>query len=165
MFQKLDQYLKRPLGLILIVAYKGIWGLMEIILGALAIIFGTFIRHVATSDFVHGLIAREIAEDPQDIFINWLVSHARWLDATLSVGWILIILGAIKVAIALGIWFRSWAVRDFGIVFFSGVAIYGVYELTVDFSFFKLLAVLLDTFILFYFWQMLPKHLGPRRKE
>ncbi|MFA5129125.1 MAG: DUF2127 domain-containing protein [Patescibacteria group bacterium] len=167
MFQKLDKYFKRPIGLILIVLYKGVWGLVEIILGILALIFSSLIRHAAASDFIRGLIARGIAEDPQGIFINWLAAHdpSGILQKSISLGLGLIILGVIDLAIAIAVWFRSWFVRDIGIVFFSGVAIYGIASLAINFSFFKLLAVVLNISILFYFWQMLPKHLGQRGKR
>lgn len=166
MFQKLDQYFKRPLGLILIVLYKGVWGLVEIILGTIASVFSSLIRHVAASDFIHNLITRGLAEDPQGIFINWIAAHdpSGVLQRSISLGLGLIILGVIDLAIAIAVWFRSWIIRDIGIVFFSGVAIYGITALAIDFSFFKLLAAALNVSILFYFWQMMPKHLGPRKK-
>ncbi len=167
MFQKLDQYFKRPLGLILIVAYKGVWGLVEITLGVLALIFSSLIRQVAASDFIRDLIERGLAEDPQGIFINWLAAHdpSGILQRSISLGLGLVILGVIDCAIALAVWFRSWLVRDIGIVFFSVVAIYGIASLSVSFSFFKLLATVLNLLVLFYFWQAMPKHLGPRKKK
>jgi len=167
MSTKLDQYFKRPLGLILIVAYKGVWGLVEIILGILALIFSSVIRHVAASNFIHDLITRELAEDPQGIFINWLATHdpSGILQKSISLGFGLVILGVIDCGIALAVWFRSWLIRDIGIVFFSAVAIYGITSLAISFSFFKLLAVVLNISILFYFWQAMPKHLGPRGKK
>jgi uncharacterized membrane protein len=166
MLKKLDEYFKRPLGLILIVFYKGVWGLVEIVLGSLALIFSSLLRHVAASDFIRDLIARELAEDPQGIFINWLAAHdpSGVLQKSISLGFGLVILGIIDLAIAIAVWFRSWLIRDIGIIFFSGVAIYGIASLALSFSFFKLLAVVLNVSILFYFWQMMPKHLGPRKK-
>ncbi|MFA5413507.1 MAG: DUF2127 domain-containing protein [Patescibacteria group bacterium] len=164
MLQKLDQYFKRPLGLILIVAYKGIFGLVEIVLGSLDLFLVYVVRHVATSEFISVWITKELAEDPQDIFINWLLSHAGWVKSSLAVGWVLIILGAIKIILAIGVWYRLWIVRDIGVIFFSGVAVYGVYELAVNFSLLKMIILFFDMLILFYFWQALPKHLGPRKK-
>lgn len=167
MFKKLDKYFKRPLGLILIVFYKGVWGFLQIIFGALTLFFSSIIRHAAASDFIRDLVARELAEDPQGIFINWLAAHdpSGILQRSISLGLGFVILGVIDLAIAVAVWFRSWLVRDIGIIFFSGVAIYGIASLAIDFSFFKLLAVVLNISILFYFWQMLPKHLGPRGKK
>lgn len=161
----INKYFKRPWGLILIVAYKGIWGLVEIILGLGTILLGGIIRQAAASEFVHDLVTRELTEDPQDVFVNWLLAHLKWLDFSVYVGAGLIFLGLVKLALAVGVWYRSWTVRDIGVVFFSGVAVYGVYELAADFSFFKAIALFLDMLILFYFWHMLPKHLGPRRKK
>jgi len=167
MFKKLDQYFKRPLGLILIVFYKGVLGLLEITLGVLALVFSSVIRHAATSDFIRDIIARELAEDPQGIFINWIAAHdpSGILTRAISLGLGLVILGVIDLGIALAVWFRSWLVRDIGIVFFSGVAIYGIASLSINFSFLKLLAIVFNLFILFYFWQAMPKHLGPRGKR
>ena len=166
MFKNLDKYFKRPLGLILIVAYKGVLGLLEILAGIFALIFSSLIRHAATSEFIKNWIGRELAEDPQGIFINWLAAHdpSGILKEAISLGWGLVILGVIDAGIALAVWFRSWIIRDIGIVFFSAVAIYGIASLAISFSFFKLLAIVLNLSILFYFWQMLPKHLGPRKK-
>jgi len=87
------------------------------------------------------------------------------LQESISLGLGLVILGVIDCAIAVAVWFRSWLIRDIGIVFFSGVAIYGVVSLAINFSFFKLLAAVLNLSVLFYFWQMMPKHLGPRGKK
>lgn len=167
MFKKLDQYFKRPLGLILIVFYKGVLGILEIILGVLALIFSSLIRHAAASDFIHDVIIEELAEDPQGIFINWIAAHdpSGILERSISLGLGLVILGVIDFLIALAVWFRSWFIRDIGIIFFSGVAIYGIVSLSINFSFFKLLAVVLNILILFYFWQTMPKHLGPRKKK
>jgi uncharacterized membrane protein len=163
MLEKLEKYFKRPMGLVLIVAYKGIWGLVEILLGLGAVIFSGALHEVAKSDYVHGLILRELAEDPQDIFVNWLLAHVRWFDSAIYIGWIFVALGLIKVGLAVGVWYRSWAVRDIGIIFFSGVAVFGIYEIASNFSFLKFVVLLLDIAILFYFWQSLPKHLGPRK--
>lgn len=163
---KLNNYFKRPVGLILIVFYKGTLGLAEIILGILALIFGFLVRHVEASNFIHDLIERELTENPQGIFINWLAAHdpSGILQKSISLGLVFFIFGVIDLGIAAAVWFRSWFMRDIGIVFFSVVAIYGIAFLSVDFSFLKLSAVVLNLFLLFYFWQTMPKHLGPRKK-
>ena len=167
MFARLNDFFKRPIGLILIVLYKGILGLLEILAGIFALIFSSLIRHAATSEFIKNWIVQKLAEDPQGIFINWLTAHdpSGILEEAISLGWGLVILGVIDAGIALAVWFRSWIIRDIGIVFFSAVAIYGITSLAISFSFFKLLAVVLNISILFYFWQAMPKHLGPRGKK
>jgi XTP/dITP diphosphohydrolase len=163
--EKFNQYFRRPWGLILIVAYKGIWGTVEIILGAGALILSHFLRQASASQFILNFFSDELAQDPQDIFVNWLMAHIAWLNFSLYVGVGLIIFGLAKLVLAVGVWYRSWLMRDIGVVFFSGVAVYGVFELAVAFSFFKTAALFLDILILFYFWHMLPKHLGPRKRK
>lgn len=162
--EKFNKYFKRPWGLILIVAYKGIWGTVEIILGSGALILSHMLRQTSASNFILNFFSDELAKDPQDIFVNWILAHVSWLNFSLYVGWGLIIFGLAKLVLAIGVWYRSWLMRDLGVLFFSGVAVYGVVELAVNFSFFKTTALFLDIVILFYFWHMLPKHLGPRKK-
>lgn len=162
--EKFNQYFRRPWGLILIVAYKGIWGTVEIILGSGALVLSHMLRQASASNFILNFFSDELAKDPQDIFVNWLLAHVSWLNFSLYVGAGLIVFGLAKLVLAVGVWYRSWLIRDIGVVFFSGVAVYGVVEMAINFSLFKTIALFVDILILFYFWHMLPKHLGPREK-
>src|SRR6185503_19999683 len=91
---------KRPLGLVLIVAYKAIWGLLEIATGVFV-------------SWVPALLRRELAEDPQDQLTNWLLAHAPLEPAQVRAAVVAFVaLGALKVAIAVGVWYGSWRVRD-----------------------------------------------------
>jgi len=140
----------QPLGLVLIVAYKAIWGLTELLAGALLI-------------FSKRLISGELAEDPQDLFINWLLSHFN-VDyrAAAYTGIVFIGLALAKLVLAAGIWSRSWRFRQAALVFFSAIAVFGAYHLSVKFTALKLFAVLADLSILFYLWKVLPRHLRDR---
>lgn len=138
----------RPLGLVLIVAYKSIWGLVELAAG-LALLFSK------------RLIANELAEDPQDLFINWLLSHVHVNErAAISAGALLVVLAIVKLILAAGIWSRSWRFRNAALIFFSLVAVYGSYHLLSKFNALNLLALLADVFIVFYLWKVLPDHLS-----
>jgi uncharacterized membrane protein len=140
----------RPLGLVLIVGYKAIWGIVELTAG-LALLFSK------------RLIAIELAEDPQDLFINWLISHVHLDERTaISAGVVLVVLALIKLLLAVGIWSRSWRFRNISLVFFSLVAVYGLYHLATKFTAANALALLADVFIVFYLWRILPKHLRDR---
>lgn len=142
---KLDNYLKRPAGLLAICFVKAVWGMSQMILGLGALILIWFFGRVAESEAAQKLFS---SFDPRGA-----------LEASLSFGWLVFLLGAVDLAIALGVWFGSWTVRNLGLVFFSGLAVWSLYHLSLDFSFFKLLVLLFDIFTLFYFWQILPKNL------
>jgi len=137
----------RPLGLILIVVYKFIWGSIEVLSGIL-LYFSSF------------LIARELVEDPQDLFVNWLLTNNHInLSAAKEFGIIIGLLGLGKVLIAFGIWYRSALMRDIGIAYFSLIGAYAIFSILSHFTIFKLLTLVADLAILYYLWQILPKHL------
>src|SRR5512135_111832 len=140
----------RPIGLVLIALYKGAWGAMEVITGTLLL-------------FSYKILVGELAEDPQDLLARWALSHASFTYATtLEVGAVLIALGAVKVLIGIGVWYRSWAIRNLALVFFLLVAAYGLYDLWSRFTILKALAVVADLGIAWYFWKILPHHLGEK---
>ncbi len=145
MLEKLDKYFKRPVGLIAICFVKAVWGISQMILGLGAIILTWIFRRLAEGELVQKLFSYF---DPRGI-----------LETSVTFGWIVFLLGAVDLAIALGVWFGSWAVRNVGLVFFSGLSVWSLYHLSLDFSFFKIVVLLFDFFTLFYFWQILPKSL------
>src|SRR5512146_2541925 len=90
----------RPIGLVLIALYKGAWGAMEVMTGTLLL-------------FSYKILIGELAEEPQDLFARWALSHASVTYATtVEAGAVLIVLGAVKVLIGVGVWYRSWAIRN-----------------------------------------------------
>jgi uncharacterized membrane protein len=144
--KKVETYVYgRPLGLALLAFYKGAWGILEILAGVLVL-------------FSHRIFSGELTEDPQDLFANWLFAHLG-VNQARQLGAVIILLGAVKIAIALGAWYRSWRMRNFALIFFSAAAAFAAYEIISRFTLFRLGALIMDLFFLYYFWKVLPKHL------
>ncbi len=141
--------------------YEAISGILELMTGVLILLGAYFWTRRGLSEAFLQFIARELLEDPQDVLINWLAglqSHVS-LRTSLGAGAAILFLGVVKLAIAAGMWFKSWAVRNVAIVFFGIIALLGVYGLVARFSLWKAAAVVADALILYYFWRVLPKHL------
>ncbi|HEU0050867.1 MAG TPA: DUF2127 domain-containing protein [Patescibacteria group bacterium] len=138
--------LNRPLTLALVAAYKAVWGLTEVIGGILVL-------------FSSRLIAGELMEDPQDLLANWLLRHVHLSQqTTLFIGITAIVFGVGKLLLALGLWFEIRIIRPLAILFFCGIALFGLREIFLSFSWFKFAALCIDAAILFYLWKILPKH-------
>lgn len=135
----------RPVGLVILASYKAIWGTVETIIGFI----GVFSSH---------LISRELTEDPQDLLANWALSNIGVVRAR-QIGAVILVLGIIKIALAFGVWYRSWFIRHAALAFFSVVAVYGLYENIFHFTPLKFAGLLMDLFFVFYFWKILPRHL------
>jgi uncharacterized membrane protein len=143
-------FLDRPIGLVIIVLYKFIWGTSEILFGSLALLSPAIIRG-------------ELAEDPQDIFANWLLSHVHYnYQIFINIGLIAMAFGLVKLILAVSLWYRSWFMRKSLIIFFIIIVIFGIYYLSIKFSFFTVAGLVIDGLILYYLWKILPKHLGDR---
>ena len=142
-----------PIGLVLVVVYKGIWGAIEFLAGLFLILSSK-------------LIPTELVEDPQDLTLNWLINNFHpSFKLVLGLGAVISLLGLFKIILALGIWYRSYAIRNLGLVIMSLFAIFAVYTLLIKFSGFKVAALLVDLLIIFYFWKILPKHFHQGRVE
>lgn len=141
---------KRPLGLVLIVLYKTVWGLLEVAAGA-------FITSASP------VLQAELADDPQDQLVTWLLAATDLQPAQLrAASAALLALGLLKLAIAGGIWFRSWLVRDLALLVMGLAGVFAVGALAAHFTTFRLVVVATDLLIVLYLWLLLPKHL-PRR--
>lgn len=137
----------RPIGLVIAALYKAAWGMTECTSGLLLMFSGR-------------IISGELVEDPQDLFINWLLHSANFNPLTAAhVGSLLLALGIIKLAIAAGIWFGSWKTRRVLILFLSIITAYAVFDLAEHFNILKTIAFFSDLIILLYLWKFLPKHL------
>ena len=137
----------RPLGLALVILYKGVWGLLEILAGI-------FLCYSAR------LITRELTNDPQDLFVKWFLHYVHWKPGTVThVGIVVILLGVGKVATAVGLWYRSFFIRNIGMVVLAIFAFFAIISLFTKFSFFRLGALAIDLLIFYYFWKILPKHM------
>lgn len=147
------QYFGRPPGLVLISAYKALWGLTELAVGTVLI-------------FSRRLVTGELAEDPQDLFLNWLLARVHVdYHAAAAAGFVLLALGAIKLVLAAGIWSRSRRFRQAALMFFAATALYGAYHLSVRFSMTAAFDLLADLLILLYLWKFLPRHLPERETK
>ncbi len=137
----------RPLGLVLITAYKIIWGLVECALGLFAF-------------WSASIFIGELAEDPQDIFVNFIIHHTPFsIGGAIHTGVLLFILGGTKLAIAYGLWYRSWRIRKFLLIFLSVVTLFTLFDFALAWTFFKAFALLCDFLVLYYLWRILPRHL------
>jgi hypothetical protein len=140
----------RPWTLVAIVVYKAVWGMSELFAGA----------------FVHkvpAILRAQLAADPQDQLAGWLLAHTpvrREHLWAISAG--LVALGLLKVALAAGIWYRSWAVRDAALVLMAAASVFTVGAVLVHFSTLRLVLLGLDLLIVLYIWRYLPRHLPPR---
>ncbi len=151
----------RPAGLVAVIFYETISGVLEMMTGLLILLGAYFWTRTGLSEAYLSFVARELLDDPQDVLLNWLTSlqsHVS-LRASLGVGAAILFLGLVKLAIAAGMWFKSWAVRNVAIVFFGTIALLGVYGLASRFSLWKAAAFVADVLILYYFWRVLPRHL------
>ena len=137
----------RPPGLVIIFFYKVITGLGEIILGFFLLFTFT------------GMIRRELTEDPQDVFVNFLIHgvHFRPETAT-SVGNLFIFFGLLKLIIAISLWYRSHIMRKILILFLSMITSYSFVVTIYSFTPFRAFCFLADSAILIYLWKFLPHH-------
>ncbi len=136
----------RPLGLAVIVFYKLIWGVIEMISGLLML-------------WSSKIIVGELIEDPQDLFINWIARHILIIPHVSQWGVLFLILGATKLLLAVGLWYRSWAMRKALIVFFIALLLFSVYHASRSSTGIAALAALADAAVLYYLWKILPRHL------
>ena len=137
----------RPLPLVLMAAYKTIWGVGELCFGTLLI-------------FSSALIRGELFEDPSDRFIDWLLNGLHFnLNTAEKIGVLLLIYGTIKIVVAIGIWIGSWEVRKYLLIVLSLITIFALADLQTGFGLFKLVTLVADVVILVYLWKYLPKHL------
>lgn len=142
-------YRGRPIGLLLIIGYKAIWGIIEVVSGILLL-------------YSYQIITKELIEDPQDQLARWILDHVYATNTShVPIVALFISFGILKILLALCLWFRIRFVREIGLIFFSLVACFGVYSLITHFSLFILVVLAADVSALYYFLKILPKHLGP----
>jgi uncharacterized membrane protein len=138
---------KRPPGLVAICFYKTIWGIGEVALGFFMLFF------------VNGLIRQELLEDPQDIFVHFLIygAHVR-PETSASIGNLFIFFGTVKLIIALSLWFRSRKMRHVLIVFLAMITSFAFVDAIFRYTPFKIVSFIADAAILFYLWKVIPHH-------
>lgn len=160
----------KPLSLILLVIYEGLFGLVKIIFGLSLLLESYLVKASVSNQLFQKIIEKELAEDPQDVFAHWVLGQSLANTTIIHIGWLLIILGLINFIIAVGVWFRSWAIRNFGVFFFATIGIFGIYEIFfVKFSSLGFVGLAIDVFLFYYFWKKLPRYLertaemGPKK--
>jgi uncharacterized membrane protein len=143
-------YFDRPLGLLLIIAYKLLWGSAEMMIGWI-------VMHS------YNILSQELVEDPQDLLARTVLTqfHLTPHDLT-QIGSIVFSFGLMKVLLAGCLWMRVRYIREVGLVIFSTTALYGMYHLFVRFSWITVIAVCADFVFIYYFYQILPRHLNPK---
>lgn len=142
-------YFDRPLGLLLIIAYKFIWGSTEMMIGWI-------VMHS------YNVLTRELVEDPQDLLARTLLGRFQFDHGDLvQIGSIVFALGLIKVLLATCLWMRVRYIREIGLVIFSTTGLYGLYHIMWHFSWITIMALCADFVFIYYFYAILPKHLNP----
>lgn len=152
-------FLGRSSSLLGVIFYKLMLALIEMLAGALCLFGAFFARHPS----LVGAIDQVGTTDHLDSFVKWLVHYL--IDSEigdqilLHIGLILIALGVLKLVLSVGLWFKSQKVRTAGMLLFSGLAAYSLYQLINDFSTIKAVALVSDVFFAYYFWKILPKYI------
>ena len=137
----------RPLGLFAIVLYKVVWGGAELA-GGVALLFS------------YQAVRSELLEDPQGLFIRWILSLSlKDPDSARNLGILLVGLGLLNFAEAIVIWLRSWKVRRVALVLFGMIGAFGLYSVATRFGALKSVAVAADIAIFVYIWKALPRHI------
>jgi uncharacterized membrane protein len=149
----------RSSSLLLLIFYKLLLAIVQIIAGTLFLTVAFFIKHPVIIKAISDIADK----DRLDIFINWVVGQIiSWqieYEVVLHIGLVLIALGIFSAIIAGGLWFKSTKMRLLALLVFGALALYSLYQLFLDFSIFKTLTLTADFFIIYYFWKILPKHL------
>lgn len=149
----------RSSSLLLLIFYKILLAVVQVIAGALFLTIAFFIKHPVIIKAIEDIADK----DRLDVFINWIVGQiVSWrieYEVVLHIGLVLIALGLFSVLVAGGLWFKSNKMRLLALLVFGALALYSFYHLITDFSVLKLLTLAADIFIIYYFWRILPKHL------
>lgn len=135
-----------------IVAYKGLLGIAEIVVGFL------LLAPLTVGSFFERFAMRELAEDPQDIVMNWILAHSGLFRLLSHLGLVLIFLGCVKFLVALGLWKRSHTIMRFSFWLLIFALLFGAYTLYERFSVVGFIALIVDGGVLVYLWQLVPRH-------
>ena len=133
------------------VAVKGIDGMLEVAGGALLILFGAH----GVSGAVAFLTQHELAEDPRDLFANYLVRHTERLGvASVHVAAAyLLVHGLAKIGLAAGLLRDRRGIFPVALAFLGLFFLYQVYRMIIDPSAALGVLILLDAVILVLVWK------------
>jgi uncharacterized membrane protein len=149
----------RSSSLLMLIFYKLLLAVIEVLAGSVCLIAAFFAKHLALVD----VIKKTATADDLDRAVSWLVQQLIVFKADYQiiqhVGIILIAFGLFNVLLAVGVWFKSHKMRQIALVVFGGLSLYGAYEIYLDFSTLNLISLILDLIIFYYFWRVLPRHL------
>ncbi|MBI3626895.1 DUF2127 domain-containing protein [Candidatus Uhrbacteria bacterium] len=153
----------RPWSIVVLAFYKAFLGALEFLVGLILLIAGYVIAHDQFTWVFYKIVEIETKEDPQDLFVHWLLSQnlGALTAQSMKIGVALLLLGVIKLTIAWGLWFESRLIRNLGLVFLIASGIFGLYSLYEKFSLVKLAALGVDLFFIYYFWKIFPKYFRP----
>ena len=143
----------RPLGVFLIVVYKLVWGVLDVLAGA-------FLHKMPA--FLHA----QAAADPENQLARWLLRHAP-IDPghLMAITLVLLAVGVGKIVLAFGIWYKSWLIRDLAVWVLALGGLVAIGAMIHHFTLVRLIALGIDLVILWYLWRKLPRYLGPRHPQ
>ncbi len=129
---------------------KGIDGLLETMGGTLLL----FIKPTQLTAIVKLITQRELIEDPKDIIVNYLLnaSHHFSLNVELFVAIYLLIHGAIKIIIVVGLLKNKLWAYPLGILVFSAFVLYQIYQYIQSYSVSLIIFTIFDVFLIFITW-------------
>jgi uncharacterized membrane protein len=133
------------------VALKGIDGVLELAGGALALLYGAH----GVSGVVAFLTQHELAEDPRDLFANFLVRHTEGLGVA-SVHFAaayLLVHGLAKVGLAVGLLRGRRGLFPAALAFLGLFFLYQAYRMIIDPSPALAVLMLVDAVILMLVWR------------
>ena len=148
----------RSSSLLMLIFYKLLLAVIDVLAGALCLVGAFFIKHPELFD----AIKKAATTDNLDVSANWIFQQlVNWkLDYQLleQIGLIVIAFGLFNILLAVGVWFRSHKMRLIALIVFGGLCVYNIINLIQSFSTLDLVSLLLDLTVLYYFWRILPKH-------
>jgi len=145
------------------VSLKGINGVLESVGGFIFLFFST----ARIDRFIIWLASSEIAEDPNDLIANWLITSAHQLSVNTKVfiGLYLLTHGLVKVVLVIALLKNKLWSYPASIIFLLIFIVYQIERLISHFSigFFGL--TIFDLFIIFLIWQEYYKLKNKLRKN
>lgn len=131
------------------VILKGIDGVLEILGSVLLFI----ITPTQINTIVNFVTRYELAEDPHDVFANYLI-HIGHISAGVALFGVFYLAshGIIKLIVVIGLFKEKYWAYPFGIIIFSGFIIYQLYEYFITGSLWLLILSILDAIVLWLTW-------------
>ena len=149
----------RSSSLLLMIFYKLLLAVIQVLAGSLLLVIAFFIKHPEIIEAITAIPDK----DNMDKVVHWIVQQLTlWqleYSVVVNIGLVLIALGLFSVIVAGGLWFKSSKIRLLALLIFGSLALYSLYQLAVDFSAVQALVLAVDVYIIYYFWRVLPKHL------